>query len=205
VVSDVSGAGNPRIAAIVLAAGRSTRMGRANKLTAEVGGKPMLRWAVEAALASRARPVLVVTGHQEGEVGAALAGLDVSLVANPDFALGLSTSVKAGVAAVPADCDGALVLLGDMPRIEASHLDRLIGNFAAGAIVVPVHDGRRGNPVLWPRDRFPELMQLEGDAGAKRLIAAHGDAVREVEMDTTAILADVDTPEALQRLREESR
>jgi len=192
----------PQIAAIVLAAGRSTRMGAANKLTADVGGKPMLRWAAEAALASRARPVLVVTGHREGDVRAALAGLDARLVANPDFAQGLSTSLRAGIAAVPADCDGALVLLGDMPRIEAPHLDRLIGAFAPGAIVVPVHRGRQGNPVLWPRALFPEIIQLEGDAGAKHLIGAHRDAVREVEMGTTAILADVDTPEALQRLRD---
>ena len=192
----------PQIAALVLAAGRSTRMGAANKLVAEVGGKPMLRWAAEAALASRGRPVLVVTGHQESDVRAALAELDVRLVANPDFAQGLSTSLKVGIAAVPADCDGALVLLGDMPRIEAPHLDRLIGAFAPGVIVVPVHAGRQGNPVLWPRALFLEIMQLDGDAGAKGLIAAHLDAVREVEMDTTAILADVDTPEELQRLRD---
>jgi molybdenum cofactor cytidylyltransferase len=200
-MSDVSAPRNPQIAAIVLAAGRSTRMGVANKLLAELGGKPMLRWAVEAALASRARPVLAVTGHQEGDVRAALAGLDATVVANPDFAQGLSTSLKAGIGAVPADCDGALVLLGDMPRIEASHLDQLIAAFAPGAIVVPVHQGRQGNPVLWPRALFEEIMQLEGDAGAKRLIAAHRDAVRAVEMATTAILLDVDTPDALQQLR----
>jgi molybdenum cofactor cytidylyltransferase len=190
----------PRIAAIVLAAGRSTRMGDANKLLADVGGRPMLRWAAEAALASRARPVLVVTGHQEREVRAALAGLDVGLVTNPDFAQGLSTSLRAGIAAVPAECDGALVLLGDMPRIDASDLERLIGAFAPGTIVVPMHQGRQGNPVLWPRALFPEIMQLQGDAGAKRLMAARPDAIREVEMDTTAILADVDTPEELQQL-----
>ncbi len=192
----------PRIAAIVLAAGRSSRMGAANKLIADVDGKPMLRWAAEAALASRACSVLVVTGHQEGDVRAALAGLDARPVANPDFAQGLSTSLKAGIATVPAGCDGALVLLGDMPRIEASHLDRLIGAFAPGAIVVPVHQGRQGNPVLWPCALFPEIMQLEGDAGAKRLLAAHRDAVREVEMGTGAIFADVDTPAELQRLRD---
>jgi molybdenum cofactor cytidylyltransferase len=197
----VSGAGEPRIAAIVLAAGRSTRMGATHKLLADVGGKPMLRWAVEAALASRARPVLAVTGHREGEIRAALAGLDLGFVANPDFAQGLGTSLKAGIAAVPADCDGALVLLGDMPRIEVSHLDRLIEAFAPGAIVVPVHEGRQGNPVLWPRAYFLELMALQGDAGAKRLIAAHRDAVREVETGTAAIFADVDTPDDLQRVR----
>jgi molybdenum cofactor cytidylyltransferase len=198
----VSEAGRAQIAAIVLAAGRSIRMRAENKLLADVGGKPMLRWAAEAALGSRARPVLVVTGHQEGEVRAALAGLDLAFAANPDFAKGLSTSLKAGIAAVPAACDGALILLGDMPQIGASHLDRLIEVFAPGAIVVPVHEGRQGNPVLWARGHFPELMQLQGDAGARRLIAAHRDAVREVELGSARIFADVDTPEELQRLRE---
>lgn len=197
--------GGRQVAAIVLAAGRSTRMGAANKLLSDIGGKPMVRVVGEAALGSRARPVIVVTGHQEGDVRASLAGLALSFVTNPDFAKGLSTSLKAGICAVPAGCDGALVLLGDMPRIEASHLDRLTEAFAPGAIVVPVHEGRQGNPVLWPRTFFSELLELEGDAGAKRLIAAHRDEVREVEMGTPAIFADVDTAEELRRLRAQSR
>lgn len=192
----------PQIAAIVLAAGRSTRMGAENKLLADLGGKAMVRVVAEAALASGAGPILVVTGHQEGRVRAALAGLDLAFVANPDFAKGLSTSLKAGIGAVPAACDGALVLLGDMPRVEASHLDRLIDAFAPGAIVVPVHEGRQGNPVLWARSLFAEILQLQGDTGAKRVVAAHRDAVREVEMDTAAIFVDADTPEALRQLRE---
>lgn len=192
------------IAAIVLAAGRSTRMGAANKLLAEIGGSPLVRVAVEAALASRARPVLVVVGHQAEEMRAALAGLDVMFVPNPDYAAGLSTSLEAGIAAVPQTADGALVLLGDMPRLEARHVDRLIAAFAAEggqAIVVPVHQGRRGNPVLWPRAYFGALMQLEGDAGARRLLAEHPVDVREVELGTDAIFIDVDTPEALAQLR----
>jgi molybdenum cofactor cytidylyltransferase len=195
----------PRIAAIVLAAGRSTRMGAENKLLADLSGKPMVRVVAEAALGSRARPVLVVTGHQEGEVRAALAGLDLSFVVNPEFAKGLSTSLKAGIAAVPASCDGALVLLGDMPQIEASHLERLIDAYAPGAIAVPVQEGRQGNPVLWPSSLFAEIMQLDGDAGAKRLIVSHRDEVREVELGTGAIFADVDTPDEMKRLREGRR
>ena len=194
----------PNIACIVLAAGRSTRMGEANKLLADVGGRPMVRGVVEAALASRARPVLVVTGHRAAGVEAALGGLEVTLVDNPDFAVGLSSSLKAGIRAVPAGCDGALVLLGDMPQITGAHLDRLIAAFAAepgAAIIVPTHEGRRGNPVLWPRARFAEMLQLEGDAGAKRLMAAHAGDVREVDLGTDAIFADVDTPEELVRAR----
>ena len=193
-----------RIAAIVLAAGRSTRMGAANKLLSDIGGAPMVRRVAEAALASRARPVLFVTGHQAGEVRAALAGLDVAFVDNPDHALGLSTSLKAGIAALPEAIEAALVLLGDMPRIAADHIDRLIDAFATEqgrCICVPVHQGRRGNPVLWPRAFFAEMLQLEGDAGARKLLGAHADRVREVDLATDAIFLDVDTPEALAKLQ----
>jgi len=195
----------PHIACIVLAAGRSTRMGAENKLLAELGGRPLVRHAAEAALASAGRPVIVVTGHQGAEVAAALAGLDLTLVANPDYAAGLSSSLKAGVRALPADCDGVVILLGDMPRITGADLDRLIGTFAPGAIVVPTHDGTRGNPVLWPAICFPELLQLEGDAGAKRLIALHADLVREIDLGTDAIFSDIDTPDALEQARRAQR
>ena len=191
------------VAAVVLAAGRSSRMGAHNKLLADIAGKPMVRRVAETTLASRARPVLVVTGHQGPEVAAALAGLDVTLAPNPDYATGLASSLKAGIRAVPAECDGALILLGDMPRIAPEHVDRLVDAFAAApdTIVVPVHEGRQGNPVLWPRCYFPALLQLEGDAGAKRLIAAHREHVREVEMGTDAIFVDVDTPEVLAQIK----
>jgi molybdenum cofactor cytidylyltransferase len=202
--SDRRDPGPPRVAAIVLAAGRSTRMGAENKLLADIGGKPMVRRVVEAALASTARPVLVVTGHMAADVAKALAGLDVVPIANPDYATGLASSLKAGIREVPADCDGALILLGDMPRVAVEHIDRLIDAFAAApdAIIVPVHEGRQGNPVLWPLRYFPQLLHLEGDAGAKRLIAVHGAQVREVEIGSDAVFADVDTPEALGRMRE---
>jgi molybdenum cofactor cytidylyltransferase len=193
-----------RVAAIVLAAGRSSRMGAQNKLLADIAGKPMVRRVVETALASKAGTVLVVTGHQAAGVAAALSGLDVTLIANPDYATGLASSLKVGIRAVPADCDGALILLADMPRVGPDLLDRLIEAFVAAPerIVAPVHEGRQGNPVLWPRRYFPELLRLEGDAGAKRLLAAHPDEVREVDAGTHAIFADVDTPEELRQLRE---
>jgi molybdenum cofactor cytidylyltransferase len=194
----------PRVAAIVLAAGRSTRMGAQNKLLADVGGTPMVRRVVETAVASRARPVLVVTGHMAAEVGAALAGLDVTLVANPDYATGLASSLKAGIRAVPAACAGALVLLGDMPRITPEHLDRLIDAFIADngmVIVAPTHHGKRGNPIIWPPAFFPDLLQLEGDIGARSLLIEHARQVEEVELDNLGIFADIDTPEELARMR----
>ena len=194
-----------RVAAIVLAAGRSTRMGTQNKLLADLGGKPMVRRVVETALASKARPVLVVTGHMAADVGAALAGLDVGLVANPDYSTGLASSLKAGIRAVPEECAGAVILLGDMPGIAGEHVDRLLAAFAAAqqSIVVPVHKGRRGNPVLWPRRNFSELLQLDGDTGAKRLFAVHSQEVCEVPVGDDAIFSDIDTPEELAQMREE--
>lgn len=195
-----------RVAALVLAAGRSTRMGGPNKLMAEIGGKPLVRLAAEQVLASRARPVIVVTGHQRERVEAALAGLDVRFVHNPDFARGLSTSLKAGLAAVPADADGAIVCLGDMPQVDAALIDRLIAAFdpARGAlIVIPVIDGKRGNPVVWSRRFFAELMALEGDVGARHLIGQYGEALAEVPVSDAGALTDIDTPEALRAVKAE--
>jgi molybdenum cofactor cytidylyltransferase len=197
---------NRRIAAIVLAAGRSTRMGGPNKLMAEIAGKPMVRITVEQALASRARPVIVVTGHERARVEAALAGLDVRLVHNPGYAEGLSTSLKAGLGAVPPESDGAIVGLGDMPQVSAALIDRLIGAFdpARGALaVVPTIDGKRGNPVVWSRRFFPDLMALEGDVGARHLIAAYAEAVVEVPVTERAALIDVDTLETLRAVKAE--
>ena len=192
----------PRIAAIVLAGGRSTRYGIRNKLLEPLEGVPLVVRTVRAALASRASPVIVVTGHEADAVGATLDGLDVRIVHNPDFAAGLSTSLKAGIAAVPDDADGAVVALGDMPRIEARHLDRLIAAFSpkeGRGIVVPVHLGKRGNPVLFARAYFAELREIEGDTGARHVIAASASEVAEVDLGTDAIFLDIDTPEALER------
>jgi molybdenum cofactor cytidylyltransferase len=194
------------IAAVVLGAGRSSRMGGPNKLLAEIGGKPLVRIVVDAVLASRARPVVVVTGHQRDKVEAALAGLPVKFVHNPHFADGLGTSLKAGIAALPADADGAIVCLGDMPQVDAALIDRLIGAFDPdhGALVVlPTIDGKRGNPVVWSRRFFPDLMAVEGDVGARYLIGRYTEAVAEVPLTGTAALTDVDTPEALAAVRAE--
>jgi molybdenum cofactor cytidylyltransferase len=189
-----------RIAAVVLAAGRSTRMRGPNKLLAEIARRPLVRIAVEAALASRASPVIVVAGHQRGEIEKALAGLPVRIVDNPDFAQGLGTSLKAGIAAVPAEADGAIVCLGDMPRVDASLLDRLIAAFdpdRGALVVVPTFEGKRGNPVLWSRRFFRDLLAIEGDVGARHLIGRFAEAVVEIPVEGKAAFADVDTPEAL--------
>jgi len=199
-------AGGHNVAAVILAAGRSTRMGGPNKLLAEIGGRPLARIAAEQALASRAKPVIVVTGHEREKVEGALKGLPVRLVHNPDFAQGLGGSVRTGIAAVPGEADGAIVCLGDMPQVDAALIDRLIAAFAPeqGALaVVPTIDGQRGNPVLWSRRFFPDLMAIEGDVGARHLIGRYGEAVVEVPVTGKGALVDVDTPEALKGVKAE--
>ncbi|HZP77596.1 MAG TPA: molybdopterin-binding/glycosyltransferase family 2 protein [Pseudolabrys sp.] len=195
-----------RVAAVVLAAGRSTRMGAVNKLIAEIGGKPLVRLVAEQALASQAKPVIVVTGHERERVAAALDGLPVRLVHNPDFAQGLGTSLKAGIAAVPEAVDGAIVCLGDMPQVDAALIDRLIGAFdpeRGALVVVPTFDGKRGNPVVWSRRFFGELMGISGDIGARHLIGGYGEAVTEVPVTGNGAFLDVDTPEALRAAKAE--
>ena len=191
----------PRIGAIVLAAGKSSRMGDTNKLTAEVEGRAMVLRAVEAAKASGAAPVIVVTGHEADSVRAALAAhADVQFVHNPDFAEGLSTSLRTGAASLPAGLDAAFVCLGDMPDISAAHLARLLAAFdpdEGRTICVPTVSGKRGNPVLWGAAYFAELQGLKGDTGAKHLIGEHAEAVCEVPMPDDAALRDIDTPEEL--------
>lgn len=202
----------PRVAALVLAAGRSTRMGGPNKLLANANGVPLVVHAVKAALASQAVEVVVVLGHMEDQVRpviekAAPPKSRLRFVINPDFAEGLSTSVRTGIAALGANIDAAVVQLGDMPGVGAPLLDRLIAAFSpveGRSICVPTVGGKRGNPVLWARRFFPEMTTLSGDSGAKHLIGEHADLVCEVEMTGEAAITDIDTPEALDAWRARS-
>lgn len=189
----------PRVAAIVLAAGRSTRMGGPNKLLAPLAGRPLVRRAVEAACASRAAAVIVVTGHEAPAVRATLGGLPVRFVHSPDYAEGLSTSLAAGLDGLAGDIEAAAVLLGDMPMVTSAMIDRLIEAHqpARGALIaLSTSGGQRGNPVLWSRRFFPELKAVQGDTGGRALLAAYPEAIVEVEQGEAAAL-DVDTPEAL--------
>jgi molybdenum cofactor cytidylyltransferase len=189
-----------KVAAIVLAAGRSSRMAPHNKLLQAINGEPMVRRVVTIARASGAPPVIAVTGYEAGPVSEALRGLEVRIVHNPSFADGLSTSLRTGLRALPADCDGALICLGDMPGIGVGVLKALMSAFAASgrdAICVPVRHGRQGNPVLWGASYFAEMMAIDGDHGAKPLIARHAARVIEVEVATDGIFEDVDAPSDL--------
>jgi len=194
----------PKVAIVLLAAGRSTRMGGPNKMLADANGQPLVVHAVKAALTSQAVEVVVVLGNMADQVKAAIAAAEptgrLRFVVNPDFAQGLSTSVRTGIAALGKDIDAAIVQLGDMPGVTAGLLDRLMAAFSpveGRSICVPTVAGKRGNPVLWARRFFAEMSKVEGDTGARHLIGEHADLVCEVEMTGEAAITDIDTPEAL--------
>ena len=190
-------AGAGVVGALVLAAGRSVRMG-ANKLTADLAGRPVLSHVLAAVDAARL-PAIVVTGHDADAVAAIAAPRAIVHAAR--YAEGLSQTLAAGIRAVPADWSAAVVVLGDMPALTATDLAAIAERASDDAIVVPVHDGKRGNPVAWGRRFFGRLGAIEGDVGGKALLAEFSDAVVEVEASGDGILVDVDTPEALAALR----
>ena len=192
-----------RVAALVLAAGRSRRMAPLNKLlVADDAGVPMVVRVVDNALASRARPVIVVTGHEHARVEEALAGRAVQLVHAPDFAEGLSASLKAGLLALPKEVEGVVICLGDMPLVAGPMIDRLLAAFdpeEGRAIVMPTFRGKQGNPMLWSAEFLPEMLAIHGDVGARHLAGKYADRVAEVEMADDAVLRDFDTTEALRQ------
>jgi len=194
----------PTIAALVLAAGRSRRMAPHNKLLiTDKAGKPMIARVVDNVLSSNARPILVVLGHQAEQIEHALGGRPVRYVHAQDYAEGLSASLKAGIAAIPPECQAALVCLGDMPLVNGRMIDRLLSMYdpeEGRLIVLPTFRGKQGNPMLWDRRYFPEILGITGDSGARFLVGKHAEAVVEVEMADDAVLRDFDTTESLSTL-----
>jgi molybdenum cofactor cytidylyltransferase len=188
-----------RIAALVLAAGRSSRMGSTNKLLADIDGAKLIARVVDAALGAGMHEVVVITGHDQSAVRAALAARPVRYAHNPRFADGLASSLCAGLSALRAGTDGVVVCLGDMPRVSSMHIAALADAFTAGAgadVCVPFHRGQRGNPVLWPARCFAALAGLAGDIGGRALLEREAHLCR-VAIEDDGVLVDVDTPEAL--------
>jgi molybdenum cofactor cytidylyltransferase len=199
----------PPIAAVVMAAGRSRRMAPHNKLlVADRTGKAMIARVVDNVLSSNARPVLVVTGHQAEQIQHALGGRPVRYVHAADYAEGLSASLKTGIAAVPEECAAAVVCLGDMPLVTGRMIDRLLSSYdpdEGRLIVLPTFRGKQGNPMLWDRRFFAEILQITGDSGARFLLGKHIEAVAEVEVADDAVLRDFDTTESLATLPQRMR
>lgn len=191
-----------RIAAVVLAAGLSSRMG-SNKLLSDLNGQALIVHTIERLSKVAVDEIIVVTGHQAEEVQAALKNYKLRFVHNADYAQGLSTSVRAGIAAVQ-EHDAAFICLGDMPLIEAGDLNRMIAAFNSvegRTLVAPVLGRKLGNPVLWGQEHFADLMTLTGDRGARSLIEARRDQIVEIAVNHDGILLDADTPEALGEIK----
>ena len=210
-------------AAIILAAGSSSRMGGGrHKLLLPLDERPVLAHVIDAALASRARPVVVVLGHRAGqvraEVAAYLARPGVIVVENPDYLQGMSTSMHVGLATLvegtyqgvgqqersQAGVDSALIMLGDQPLITAQVIDALISARKASGkrIVAALYGGKRGNPTLFAASLFGELMEVTGDEGGRRVLERHREEVESVELGDAAASFDVDTWEAYQEVVE---
>ncbi len=206
------------IAAVILAAGRSTRFAAGSspeakgetKLLAVLHGKALVRHVAEAALASRARPIIIVTGHVAAEIEAALAGLDVRFVSNPDYRTGMASSLKIGVSALPTTATGALILLADLPFVSGALINQIIATFEVGfaasaqtpLAAAPVRAGQLGNPALISRELFGAIAKLEGDRGARALIEAAAQRLVECMVDDEATLIDIDTRAALRQVQD---
>lgn len=189
------------IAAIVLAAGRSSRMGE-HKLLLPLGGRPLVTYTVDAACRSSADVVVVVVGHNAGKVTPTLVGMRCHIISNEAYADGMATSLRVGIAALPSEVSGALILLADQPLVTFAMVNRMLAaaSLEPHAIHAAAYEGMRGNPVYFPRALFGELQAVSGDEGGRSVIARHGDIVRLVPMSDVNAAIDVDTPGEYERL-----
>jgi molybdenum cofactor cytidylyltransferase len=197
------------ISAIVPAAGLSTRMGQ-NKLLMPFGDKSLIQHAVDTLRASDVDEIVVVLGHEADQVRSRLGRHRVNFVHNPDYREGLSTSVRAGIGAVPKAADAIMIYLADQPLIEPGEINRLIRAFAeakkAGkSIVVPFFGNERGNPVILDASYREMVLDIAGDVGCRRIIKRHPEQVFAVQMQTDHVVRDVDTPEDFLRARGEEQ
>jgi len=193
--------GVPKVAGIVLAAGKGARMGQTKQLL-PFRGRTILECVVDSALASSLHRVIVVVGHQADLLEPLLRGRAVTVVVNHHFPSGQSSSLKAGLQALTDESEAALFLLGDQPLVTPQTIDRVIAAYQASRspVVVPVCAGRRGNPALFSRETFPSIGRLGGDCGARPLFDEYAERLLALPVPTSDILFDVDTEEDYRRL-----
>lgn len=199
--------GTPALTAVVLAAGTSQRMPAQNKLLLDFRGRPLVAHTIGTVVAAQLGEVIVVLGHEADRVRHALASYPVRCIQNDRYAEGMRTSIQAGVAAASPTALGYMICLADLPLIEPAELNALAGAATAAitrdpkSIIVPVHAGRRGNPVVFPAYYKPDILALRGVVGCRGLLKAHPEHVVAVEMETNHVLVDVDTPAAYAALQ----
>jgi molybdenum cofactor cytidylyltransferase len=189
------------ISAIILAAGESRRMGRP-KLILDWQGKTILQHVLDALRGSPVGEVVLVLGHEAERIRGRIQAPGVKIVINPDYREGMSTSLRRGILAADPDTQAFLVVLADQPGINPKIIDELILNFRQAFpgknIVVPVVKGRHGHPVLFGSKYRGEILAIEGDVGGREILAKHPEEILHVQMDTDAMLVDIDTPEDYQ-------
>jgi molybdenum cofactor cytidylyltransferase len=205
------------IAALILAAGSSSRMGGGrHKLLLPLGKRPVLAHVIETTLASQARPIVVVLGHQAEQVHSQIATYlsrsDILSIENPDYLQGMSTSLRAGIRALinnentegqlSHSLAGVLIVLADQPLMTSRIIDTLIARkrTTGKRILIPFYNGERGNPVLFDVSLFPELLEITGDAGARSVIERHRQEIARIELGASMASYDVDTWEAYQEV-----
>jgi len=203
----------PRISIAIMAAGRSRRMGAENKLLLPYGNGTVLEHVIQTAKNTREavsgiEDIFVVTGHDAAEISALAVQHQIRPVHNADYASGMSSSVKYAVQNVPTESDAVLILLGDMPAITKETLCHIMAAFDVNAgrtLIMPVHDGKQGNPVLWGRAFFKSFDKLHGDKGAKALLSEYYEDIHEVDITTDDILLDIDTLEAYEGFKKRQK
>ena len=186
-----------RITALVLAAGKSSRMGEKNKLLLKFNDQTMVSHVIDQLQESTVSDIIVVTGCEFENVRRSI-GQKVEFTHNPDYDQGLSTSIKTGIEALHSSTDGVMICLGDMPYISTQNYNSLLRKFEAGKIIVPTSHGKTGNPIIFSNDYFSDFDILEGDKGARKLLEKYKEKIVRVDVNTDAIFDDIDTPEAYQ-------
>lgn len=202
-------------AAVILAAGSSSRMGAGrHKLLLPLDDRPVLAHVIDTTLASQAHPIVIVLGHHADQVRVQIAAYAehpaITLIENPDYLQGMSTSMRSGLQALVSqdykkyDIDSALILLGDQPLLTPKIIDTLINTWqtTGKCMVAPLYNGKRGNPTLFAVSLFPELLEVSGDEGGRSVVEKHRSELQTVELGDAIASYDVDTWEAYQQVVE---
>jgi molybdenum cofactor cytidylyltransferase len=199
---------SPRVAGVLLAAGASTRFGDRNKLLATQGGDPLVRRAARTLLGASLDPVVAVVGHEADRVADALDGLDVTVVVNDQYEAGQASSLRAGIGALrdsereddsDRGVDAAVIALGDMPFVDPETVETLVAAYDAGVgdALAAAYDGVRGNPVLFDRRFFDDLVDVSGDIGGREILLKSGESAC-VAVSDPGVRRDVDEPSDLE-------